>query len=201
MTANKLPMAEYLNPLQMVLEEGAAAKLVHMTRISFERDPRFIIISLDIRNAFNAMRRAKLLERLAAIPTLAHMSDFVHATLNGKSSLVMGGDLLLDPQGNEVLSSRRRGLSKAIHCLRLSLLSPFTKSLWHSTQQWQRAMAWGLELGLALMTSLLLASLRWCCRQWRLSGLRFWLTWTSRYTLEASARLWWLLNRRLLRML
>ena len=50
------------------------------------------------------MRRAKLLERLAAIPTLAHMSDFVHATLNGKSSLVMGGDLLLDPQGNEVLS-------------------------------------------------------------------------------------------------
>ena len=56
MTANKLPMAEYLNPLQMVLEEGAAAKLVHMTRISFERDPRFIIISRPSTSAMPSTR-------------------------------------------------------------------------------------------------------------------------------------------------
>ena len=96
---NKTAMAEYLEPLNVVLAEGGAAKLVHSVRMMHEANPSFVVLHLDTANAFNELKRSAIIKRFGSIPKLKHMQRFLHATLNPSGALVVDGEVWTEPDG------------------------------------------------------------------------------------------------------
>ena len=58
----------------MVFSEAGAAKLVHSMRMMMEENPTFVFVKCDIKNAFNSISRAKILEVLEGEDSLRHLS-------------------------------------------------------------------------------------------------------------------------------
>ena len=58
--------------------------------------PFFVIVKLDLRNAYNAISRAAVIRRLTAHPSLAFLVPLLHAMTGPESQLLIGS--LLDAE-------------------------------------------------------------------------------------------------------
>ena len=76
-TDNRGALREYLEPQQLALAPGGAAKLVHTVRIMLVTNPGFICVALDMRNAHNEVSRWSVLMGLERQPSLRHIGQHV----------------------------------------------------------------------------------------------------------------------------
>ena len=90
---NKPDLLAYLEPEQLVLSKGGAAKLINTVRSLSENRRDFIVVKVDIENAFNAISRAAIIENLQAEPSLQHLAWFAALTLSPELGLESGGEL------------------------------------------------------------------------------------------------------------
>jgi hypothetical protein len=81
MQACDADFAEYLSPQQVsVGVSGGISIVVYGLRLLVqELRPGFVLVRIDLKNAYNACDRATALRRLAAIPSFAHLVPFLHA--------------------------------------------------------------------------------------------------------------------------
>ena len=84
---------KYLGPQQLAMSEAGAAKLVNTVRMLAEERKDFIVVKLDIRNAFNEVSRAAITETLQEEPSLSHLAWFATVVLAPVSGLETGGKL------------------------------------------------------------------------------------------------------------
>ena len=80
----------YFEPHQLVVSRGGAAKLVFSVRCMSETRRDFVVVKMDLKNAFNAVARAAIIESLQAEPSLKHLSwlaAVVLAPVTGLESL------------------------------------------------------------------------------------------------------------------
>ena len=61
---NKGALVNYFEPQQVVFSQAGAAKLVHSMRMLMEKNPGFVLIKCDIKNAFNSISRSRILQVL-----------------------------------------------------------------------------------------------------------------------------------------
>jgi len=67
----KAPLAEYLWPQQVAVGVPAGLSLlIFGVRLALEVHPDWVAVKIDLRNAYNELKRARLLERLDAQPHL-----------------------------------------------------------------------------------------------------------------------------------
>ena len=71
--ANKPVMVNYFEPQQVVFSEAGAAKLVHSMRMLVESNPHFVLVKCDIKNAFNSISRARILQVMDEDDSLQHL--------------------------------------------------------------------------------------------------------------------------------
>ena len=72
--------ASVLTPQQVAVGvQGGSSILVHGIRVTMEHRRDFVVVKIDLRNAYNAMRRRTALRRLRAHPTLRHLIPFLYA--------------------------------------------------------------------------------------------------------------------------
>ena len=92
-------MSEMLAPLQLGYGVGQGAEAaVHATRIYLENlPPNNILLKLDFRNAFNSIRRDKLLE--AARVWVPEIFPFVHSSYSAPSNLYYSDTTLQSSEG------------------------------------------------------------------------------------------------------
>ena len=86
-TQNKEAIVSYFEPQQLVVSKAGAAKLVFSVRSLAEARPDFVVVKLDIKNAFNAVSRAAVIESLKAEPTLKHLAWLAAVVLAPVSGL------------------------------------------------------------------------------------------------------------------
>lgn len=96
--------------------------LIHGMRTLSELYPRFVMIKIDLRNAYNMLRRLISIVRLRrASPELARLAPFVHALLAHASDLLVDGDCLFadDPDRSDSEEGLPQGmpLSSLLFCI------------------------------------------------------------------------------------
>ena len=77
---NKGELKTYLEPQQIALSPAGAAKLVMAVRMQLEVRRDFICFKLDLKNAYNEISRASIIEVLEAEPSLKHLASFFAVT-------------------------------------------------------------------------------------------------------------------------
>ena len=86
-----VPASEELRPQQVAVGvSGGLSVMIHGVRLLLEQRGDFVVVRLDMRNAYNAASRAVLLRRLAEQPRLAHLAPFMHALSAGATDLLLG---------------------------------------------------------------------------------------------------------------
>ena len=90
---NKRILKEFLEPQQLGMSVAGAAKLVHSIRMTLEKNPNFVCVKLDFRNAFNEISRARVVESLEEEESLAHLAQFAGMLLAPVSGLESGGQV------------------------------------------------------------------------------------------------------------
>ena len=88
---NKQQLTEYLEPQQLALSEAGGGKLVHSVRMLMEERRDYVVVKVDMRNAFNEVSRASIIEALEREPSLQHLSWFAAAVLAAPTPLEHGG--------------------------------------------------------------------------------------------------------------
>ena len=84
--------ARILGPQQLAVGvPGGLSIIIHGIRITLEHRPDFVVVKIDLKNAFNSMRRSTALRRLRQHPELAHLIPFIHAMNAAESHLYVGG--------------------------------------------------------------------------------------------------------------
>ena len=84
-----------LAPQQLAVGvSGGISILIHGIRMMLEQHHNFIVVKIDMKNAFNSVSRAVVLRRMAAHPRLAHLVPFMHATGASPADLYVGGERL-----------------------------------------------------------------------------------------------------------
>ena len=58
---NRTVLVNFLEPQQLAMSVAGGAKLVHSVRMMSEAEPDFVVVKLDIKNAFNSVSRARIL--------------------------------------------------------------------------------------------------------------------------------------------
>ena len=91
-TQNRHNFKEYLEPQQLGMSVGGAAKLVHSVRMTLEKNPTFVCVKLDFRNAFNEIARARVVESLEEVESLQHLAQLAGMLLAPVSGLESGGE-------------------------------------------------------------------------------------------------------------
>ena len=91
-------------PVQIGAAEHGAAKLVHRTRVTYESRPDFIVLEIDITNAFNATKRREILRRLRESSAMKHLRGFVGKILRHKYQICLNGRRVQREDGTHVLS-------------------------------------------------------------------------------------------------
>ena len=79
--ANRVELQHYLEPQQIALSSAGAAKLVMSVRAQLEARRDFFCMKLDLKNAYNEISRASIVEALQSEPTLQHLASFFGITL------------------------------------------------------------------------------------------------------------------------
>ena len=88
---NRAALQKYLEPQQISLSSAGASKLVISVRAQLEERRDFICMKLDLKNAFNEMSRAAIVEAFEAEPSLRHLAAFYGITLAPTTALEAGG--------------------------------------------------------------------------------------------------------------
>ena len=88
---NRAALQKYLEPQQISLSSAGAPKLVISVRAQLEERRDFICLKLDLKNAFNEMSRAAIVEAFEAEPSLRHLAAFYGITLAPATALEAGG--------------------------------------------------------------------------------------------------------------
>ena len=82
--------AEHLWPQQVAVGlRGGLTMLLFGARLLLEWHPDWVILKLDLRNAYNEVKRARVLERLAATERLRDLVPLFHATHKHNSRVVL----------------------------------------------------------------------------------------------------------------
>ena len=89
---NRGVLREYLEPQQLALAPGGAAKLVHTVRMTLEANPDFICVALDMCNAHNEVSRKSVVKGLERQTSLRHMAQHVATCLCPSHRLESGGE-------------------------------------------------------------------------------------------------------------
>ena len=76
--------------------QAGPSGLVFSVRALTDARPDFVVISCDIKNAFNSIHRASILEKLWRTPSLRPYYLFFHRILAPKSYIAIGGSGLVD---------------------------------------------------------------------------------------------------------
>ena len=76
MRQNKQEIIQFLEPQQLAMSEAGGGKLVNAVRMMLEDRRDFVAVKLDIKNAFNEISRASIVEALEAEPSLKHLASF-----------------------------------------------------------------------------------------------------------------------------
>ena len=79
--SSKAALVSYFEPQQIVFSEAGAAKLVHSMRMLVEGNPDFVLVKCDIKNAFNSISRARILEVMEREDCLKHLSGVACCTV------------------------------------------------------------------------------------------------------------------------
>ena len=90
---NKPDIVEYLEPQQLSGSKGCAAKLVFSVRGLSEVRRDFVVVKLDLRNAFNQISRTAIIENLIGEPSLKHLAWFASLVLVPETGLESRGTL------------------------------------------------------------------------------------------------------------
>ena len=97
---------EVLAPQQLAVGvENGMSILVHGIRLVLELHGDFVVVKIDIRNAYNATSRADTLRRLTHHPQLAALVPFLHACSAAGSDLIVGDGRRLFPDAMRADSS------------------------------------------------------------------------------------------------
>ena len=88
---NKSELKSFLEPQQISSSEAGAAKLVMAVRSLIELNRDWIVLKLDLTNAFNENARRAVIEVLEDEPTLKHLAWFAAVVLAPYSGLETGG--------------------------------------------------------------------------------------------------------------
>ena len=78
---NKATFVEYLEPEQLAMSVAGGGKLVFSIRMLAEERRDFIVVKIDMKNAFNEVARASIIEALQEDPSLTHLAWHAAATL------------------------------------------------------------------------------------------------------------------------
>ena len=90
---NKQELINFLEPQQVVMSEAGGAKLVHSVRILSERNEGFVVVKIDMRNAFNEVSRAAIIEVMMNEPSLKHLAWHTAVVLAPAHGLEHGGKI------------------------------------------------------------------------------------------------------------
>ena len=73
-----------------------------MLRLLLEVHPDFLVVRIDLRNAYNESRRAQVLQRMAAVPGVASLAPLMHAMYGPAGIIVL-------PDGSRLFAGSDRG--------------------------------------------------------------------------------------------
>ena len=90
-SSNKQVLRQYLEPQQLILSPAGAPKIVFTVDAVLRARPDFVCYTIDIRNAFNEISRAAIMEVLEAEPSLRHLAQFMGVTMAPHNALESGG--------------------------------------------------------------------------------------------------------------
>ena len=76
--------------------------LYHGLRLLLEVHPDFLVVRIDLRNAYNESRRAQVLQRMAAVPGVASLVPLMHAMYGPAGIIVL-------PDGSRLFAGSDRG--------------------------------------------------------------------------------------------
>ena len=88
---NRPVIASYFERQQLAISVGGAAKLVNSVRMLSEANPGFVVVKCDIKNAFNCVSRARVLQVLDEEDSLRHLVWHAALSLSSPSALESGG--------------------------------------------------------------------------------------------------------------
>ena len=91
MLQNKQELKCFLEPQQIASTQAGAAKLVISIRSMIEMNREWVVLKLDLTNAFNENARAAVIEVLESEQTLKHLAWFAATILAPYSGLETGG--------------------------------------------------------------------------------------------------------------
>jgi hypothetical protein len=93
----------HLAPRQVsVGVSGGISILYHGLRLLLEVHPDFLVVRIDLRNAYNESRRAQVLQRMAAVPGVASLVPLMHAMYGPAGIIVL-------PDGSRLFAGSDRG--------------------------------------------------------------------------------------------
>ena len=90
---SKPEIREFLEPEQLGLSQGGAAKLIHSIRSLLEQRPDFVCVKTDLKNFYNEINRRAILDVVISTPTLSHLVTFAAVILAPEVALEVGGNV------------------------------------------------------------------------------------------------------------
>ena len=88
---NKDDFISYLEPEQLAMSVAGGGKLVFSVRMLAEERRDFVVVKIDMKNAFNEVSRASILEAFEEEPSLQHLRGHAAVVLAPGSGLESGG--------------------------------------------------------------------------------------------------------------
>jgi hypothetical protein len=86
----KEPLAQHFWPQQVAVgEPGGLSILIFGVRAMLEANPDWIVVKVDVRNAYNEIKRAKVFQRLEDTPSLRAMLPLFWATYRHSSEIAL----------------------------------------------------------------------------------------------------------------
>ena len=92
-TDNLAALCLYLEPQQLALAPGGAAKLAHTVLMTLEANLDFVCVALDMRNTHNEVSRRSVVKGVEEQPSLRHMAKHVATCPSAHHRLESGGKL------------------------------------------------------------------------------------------------------------
>ena len=100
----------FLEPQQLGMSMGGAAKLIHSIRMLLEENPTFVCATNDCRNAFNEDARAAAVITLQEEPSLAHLAYYAATSLIPSHGMESKGELWGRSGEGQIQGSPEAGL-------------------------------------------------------------------------------------------
>ena len=98
---NRAEFLSYLEPVQLALSRAGCGKCVFSVRTLLEENPGFVVLKLDVKNAQNAISRAKIVSELLLVPQLRHLAWHAATVLAPYTALHTAGERWGEAQEGE----------------------------------------------------------------------------------------------------